>query len=71
VEVITPARPRHSEPDTEETVGVGQAGRRIGARGNMELVEEDEVLKRHVAVGSEAGEKAAEQEAEEREHPPG
>jgi hypothetical protein len=71
VEVITPARPRRSEPDSEETVGVGQAGRRIGAKGNMELVAEDEVLKCHVATGSEVGEKAAKQEADERKHPPG
>jgi hypothetical protein len=60
-----------SKPDPEQSVGVGQAGRGIGAKGDLELVAENEIFKREVATRSEAGKKTAEQEGKEWKHPAG
>jgi hypothetical protein len=62
VEVIAPGWPRVSEPDPEHPIRVGQAGRRIGAKGHLELVAENEVFKRDVATRSEGGKDSADQE---------
>jgi hypothetical protein len=48
-----------SEPDPEQPVGVGQAGRRIGSERDLKLVAEDQVFKRNVATRSERCKKAA------------
>lgn len=69
VEVIAPGWPRAVEPDPEHPIRVGQAGRRVGAKGDLELVAEDEVLKCDVATRAEGGKKTADDEIEERKHP--
>jgi len=71
VEVIAPGRPGVLNPDPEQPIGVGQAERGISAKGDLELVAENEILKRDVATRSEAGKKTAEQEGEEWKHPAG
>jgi hypothetical protein len=46
-------------------------GRRIGAKGDLELVAENEVFKRDVATRSEGGKKTADQNREEWKHAAG
>ena len=65
VEVIAPGWPCASKPDPEQAIRVGQAGRWIGAKGDLELVAEDDAFKRDVATRSEEGKKTADQEREE------
>jgi len=65
LEVIAPGRPRVSEPYPEHPIRVGQARRGIGAKGDLELVAENDVFKRDVATRSEEGKKTADQEREE------
>jgi hypothetical protein len=43
--VIAPRWPKASEPDPENAIRVGQAWRGVGAKGDLELVAENEVLK--------------------------
>jgi hypothetical protein len=59
------------QPHPEDPIRVGQAGRGIGAKGDLKLVAENQVLEGEVATGSEAGKKTAEQEAHKRKHPAG
>jgi hypothetical protein len=71
VEVIAPGRPRVSEPDPEHAIGVAEAGRGVGAKGDLELVAENQVLQHDIATRSEKGKKTADQEIEEWKHPAG
>jgi len=54
-----------SEPYPEHPIRVGQARGGIGAKGDLELVAENDVFKRDVATRSEEGKKTADQEREE------
>ena len=71
LEVIAPGWPRVSEPYPEHPIRVGQVGRRIGAKSDLELVAENEVFKRDVTTRSERDQQTAEQEGEEWKHPTG
>jgi hypothetical protein len=71
LEVIAPGWPRVSEPYPEHPIRVGQVGRRIGAKGDLELVAENEVFKRDIATRSEGGQKTADQEREKWKHSAG
>jgi hypothetical protein len=62
MEVIAPGWPRAVQPDPEHPIRVGQAGTRVGAKGDLELVAEDEVLKCDVVTSSEGGKKTADDE---------
>jgi hypothetical protein len=65
VEVIAPGRPNLPEPDPEHSVGVGQAGGRVGPKSNLKLVAENDVFKRDVATRAEKGNETANEYREE------
>ncbi len=70
--VLPPAlRPEVAEPDSEDPIRTLEAGMRVGAQRDLELMPEDQVLEREIPPRSNGGDERPKHKEEEFGHPPG